>query len=297
MGLGFLGIDFNFIDWFSFNDVPSLVDETTSLGQFAGQYAAVQTNWVYTIGAVLCMFILLAKRNKKWYWYGFFAIVAVMSFTSVGMHTANYGELTPGVLTTKLLGSYIDMSFTELMAWSAVSCFVMEFYRDNLKKRNVLLIIEGVLCFIVLAVLTYEVFVVHNRPLWIGGRDENGLPYDMGGDHGGLSLAEFGCFLTALPILYVFANGFKKMEKVERSLFIMTILAFLIGFIVTSLYGDNEINSFLLGNIHTHSLWHILTALGTILICFWVDQRTMNDELRAKGLLETKTKEKKVKVS
>ncbi len=266
-------MNLNFIDWVAFKDiaVDAITETSTTLGEYCAQYAAVQTNWVYTIAAIVGIAILLMKKNKKWYWYVFLLLYMFMSVTSVGMHTANYGEFMPGVLTTKLLASYVDMSFTELVAWSGVCSFAMEFYEDNKKLRNKFLIFETVIMLIVLSVLTYEVFVLHDRPLYIGG---GGAPMD--GKTGGLSLAEFGCFITALPILYILGANFKKMQKNEKSIFILIILTFLVAFIITSLWGDNEINTFLLGNLHGHSLWHILGAIAELEVVFWVDQRETN---------------------
>lgn len=268
----------NFIDWPSFKDV--ILEGGTSLAEYAAQYAAVQTNWVYTLAAIIAIAILLIKKNKKWYWYLFILLYMIMSVTSVGMHTANYGEFQPGVLTTKLLASYVDMSFTELVAWSGVCAFAFEFYQkaDEKKKRNVFLIGVTVIMAIVLSVLTYEVFVLHDRPLYIGG---GGAPMD--GKTGGLSLAEFGCFLTALPILYLLGANFRKMTSSEKIQFILIILTFLAAFIITSIWGDNEINTFLLGNIHGHSIWHILTALAIFEVVIWVDQRTVNEKIRELG--------------
>ena len=131
---------------------------------------------------------------------------------------------------------------------------------------------------VVLGVLTYEVFVLHDRPLYIGG---GGAPMD--GKTGGLSLAEFGCFLTALPIIYLLVANFKKLTSTEKALFILIILTFLVAFIITSIWGDNEINTFILGNIHGHSIWHILTALAIMEVVVWVDQRDVNEKLRALG--------------
>ena len=107
-------MELNFIDWPSFKDI--VLEGGTTLAEYCAQYAAVQTNWVYTLAAFICIAIMLIKKNKKWYWYVFILLYMFMSVTSVGMHTANYGEFQPGVLTTKLLASYIDMSFTELVA-------------------------------------------------------------------------------------------------------------------------------------------------------------------------------------
>ncbi len=270
----------NFIDWVAFKDI--LVDATTTLGEYCAQYAAVQTNWVYTLAGIIGIIVLLLKKNKKWYWYGFLIIYTIMSVTSVGMHTANYGEFEPGVLTTKLLASYVDMSFTELVAWSGVSCFALEFYENNKKLRNKFLAFETIIMVIVIAVLTYEVFVLHDRPLYIGG---GGAPMD--GKTGGLSLAEFGCFITALPILYILFTNFKTMEKNEKSLFLLLIGTFVVAFIITSLWGDNEINSFALGNIHGHSLWHILGGLAELEVVIWVDQRETNKNI--KKMLAEKT--------
>ena len=271
-------MEFNFIDWPSFKDV--VLEGGTTLAEYAAQYAAVQTNWVYTLAAIIAIAILLIKKNKKWYWYLFILLYMIMSVTSVGMHTANYGEFQPGVLTTKLLASYVDMSFTELVAWSGVCAFAFEFYQkaDEKKKRNVFLIGVTVIMAIVLSVLTYEVFVLHDRPLYIGG---GGAPMD--GKTGGLSLAEFGCFLTALPILYLLGANFRKMTSSEKIQFILIILTFLAAFIITSIWGDNEINTFLLGNIHGHSIWHILTALAIFEVVIWGDQRTVNEKIRELG--------------
>lgn len=269
-------MNFNFIDWPAFKDV--ILEGGTSLAEYAAQYAATQTNWVYTFAGLIGIAILLFKKNKKWYWYIFILLYVIMSFTSVGMHTANYGEFQPGVLTTKLFASFIDMSFTELVAWSGVCCFALEFYPDQKKKRNIFLIVETVIMLIVIGTLTYEVFVLHDRPLYIGG---GGAPMD--GKTGGLSLAEFGCFLTALPILYLLVANFKKMTKTERILLIFIVFTFLVAFIITSIWGDNEINNFMLGNFHGHSIWHILTALASLEVVFWVDQRATNELLEKAG--------------
>ena len=129
-----------------------------------------------------------------------------------------------------------------------------------------------------LLVLFFEVFVQKNRPLWIGGRDEAGMPYDMGGDHGGLSFAEFGCFITCLPLLYILITRFRTLPKNEIGVVITLLATFAIGFVITSIWGDNEINSFAQGNFHGHSLWHLFTALGTFVACFWVDTRTTNQQ-------------------
>lgn len=268
----------NFIDWPAFKEI--VLEGGTTLAEYCAQYAAVQTNWVYTLAAIICFAVLLMKKNKKWYWYIFILLYMIMSVTSVGMHTANYGEFQPGVLTTKLLASYIDMSFTELVAWSGVCCFALEFYQtaSERKKRNIFLISVTAIMVIVLSVLTYEVFVLHDRPLYIGG---GGAPMD--GKTGGLSLAEFGCFLTAAPILYLLVANFKKLSRTEKGLFLLIIATFLVAFIITSIWGDNEINTFLLGNIHGHSIWHILTALAMLEVVFWVDQRAMNEKLAALG--------------
>ncbi len=276
----------NFIQWFTYykmdwNEIIALVQgdtgfSATSFGQYCAQYAATMTNWAYTLAAICAIIILLCKKNKKWFWYMFFVIVAVMSVTSVGMHTADYGEFQPGIITTKLLASYVDMSFTELMAWSGVLCFIFEFYSDDLKKRNRFAVIMSIWAAIVLLGLTFEVFIQKNRPLWIGGRDANGLPFDMGGDAGGLSLAEFGAFITCLPLLYIIITNFKKIQGKERGLVILILATFAVAFVITSIWGDNEINFIAQGNLQGHSLWHLLTAMGTFEAAVWVDNRTEN---------------------
>ncbi len=73
------------------------------------------------------------------------------------------------------------------------------------------------------------------------------------------------------------------MTSTEKILFILIIFTFLVAFIITSLWGDNEINTFILGNIHGHSVWHILTALAIMEVVVWVDQRDVNEKLRAAG--------------
>lgn len=276
----------NFIPWYSlsllsWDDIMNLIKggdafTSTPFGEYCAQYSAVMTNWAYTMAAIVSILILICKRNKKWFWYVFFAIVAVMSVTSVGMHTADYGEFEPGKITTKLLASFVDMSFTELMAWSGVVCFIFEFYAENKKVRNRFAWGVTVWAFLVLLLLAFEVFVQKNRPLWIGGRDEFGMPYDMGGSYGGLSFAEFGCFITCLPLLFILITKFKTIPKGERGLVVMLISTFAIAFVITSLWGDNEINSIAQGNFQGHSLWHLLTAIGTLIAAVWVDNRTEN---------------------
>lgn len=276
----------NFITWFDFykldwGAISGMIAQdsaftATSFGQYCAQYAATMTNWAYTLAALAGIIILLCKRNKKWYWYVFFAVVAVMSVTSVGMHTADYGEFAPGTITTKLLASYVDMSFTELMAWSGVLCFIFEFYGDNKKTRNRFAGIVSGWSGFVLLMLTFETFIQKNRPLWIGGRDAMGIPFDMGGDHGGLSFAELGCFITCLPLLYILISKFKVIPKKERGLVVLLLSTFALAFVITSLWGDNEINSLAQGNFQGHSLWHLLTAIGTLVAAVWVDNRTEN---------------------
>lgn len=255
-----------------------LRDSGTSFGEFCAQYSAVMTNWAYTLSGIAAILILILKGNKKWYWYMFFTIVTLMSFTSVGMHTADYGEFVRYTMTTKLLASYIDMTLTELSVWSCVLCFTFEFFENRPKTKKTVTSLVSVWTVIILFVLTFEVFVVNNRFLWIGGRGPDGLPYDMGGDHGGLSLAELGCFITSLPLLYVLAANIRKMKAKERRLFILIIITFLTAFFITIPWGDNEINSLAQGNLHGHSIWHIMTAVGVMLIAFWVDLRTTSRE-------------------
>ena len=149
----------------------------------------------------------------------------------------------------------------------------------------------------VLLMLAFEVFIQKNRPLWIGGRDEFGMPYDMGGDHGGLSFAEFGCFITCLPLLFILITRIRTLPKNEIGPVVLLLSTFLVAFIITSIWGDNEINSIAQGNFQGHSLWHLLTAIGTFVACFWVDTRTTNQnrekeiEEAVQAALEAKEKE------
>ncbi len=268
----------DFIDWLSFKDIIPFEEIETTFAEFCAQYSAVQTNWAYTYAAIIGIIILLIKKNKNWYWYLFLVIYCVMSVTSVGMHTANYGAFEPGVLTTKLLASYVDMSFTELTAWCGVCSFAMEFYqsKDSRKKRNIFLIGVSALAVLVIGILTYEVFVIHDRPLYFGG---GGAPMD--GKTGGMSIAEVGCVITVLPILYLLIDNFKKMTGNERALLILAVGTMLAAAVITALWGDNEIADFALGNFHGHSTWHMLGALVELIVVFWVDQRETNRKLRA----------------
>ncbi len=272
----------DFIDWLSFKEIFPLPEWNTSLAEFCAQYSDVQTNWAYTYAGIIGIIILLIKKNKKWYWYMFLALYMIMSVTSVGMHTANYGAFEPGVLTTKLLASYVDMSFTELVAWCGVCSFALEFYQspETRKKRNIFLIAVTAFMLVVLGILTYEVFVIHDRPLYFGG---GGAPMD--GKTGGMSIAEVGCVVTVLPILYLLADNFKKMTGNERALLILAVGTMLVAAIITAIWGDNEIANFALGNFQGHSTWHMLGATVELIVVFWVDQRTVNQKLAAAGAL------------
>ena len=205
-----------------------------------------------------------------------------MSVSSVGMHTADYGEFVRGEMTTKLLMSYVDMSLTELVAWSGVCCFAFEFYENNKSKRNKFLIVETAIMAMVIGILTFEVFVLHDRPLYLSKEFfTTGIAPAMDGKTGGLSLAEFGCFVTATPILYLLIGNWKAMESSERKLLLLTIGTFVIAFIDTSIWGDNEIANFALGNFQGHTMWHTLGSLAELEVVFWVDQRETNKLLRA----------------
>ena len=265
----------NFIDWVSFKDIP-LFDGAMTLAEYCAQYSAVQTNWVYTIAAIVGILTLIITKNKKWYWYIFLVLYSVMSVTSVGMHTADYGEFEPFKMTTKLLASYVDMSLTELTVWWGACCAAMEFHPGKNKKRTIFTAVVTAIMVIVIAVLTYEVFVVHNRPLYIGG---GGAPMD--GKTGGMSIAEVGCVITVCPILYLLIDNFKKMTKNERYLLILAVGTMLVAAIITAIWGDNEIANFALGNFQGHSTWHMLGALVELIVVFWVDQRTVNKEIAA----------------
>lgn len=274
-------MDFNFIPWLEFKEIFPVPGSGVSLAEFCAQYSDVQTNWCYTIAGLIGIIILLLKKNKKWYWYIFLAIYMIMSVTSVGMHTADYGEFVRGQMTTKLLMSYIDMSLTEYVAWSGVCCFAFEFYENAKKKRNTFLIVETAIMLLVIGTLTYEVFVLNDRPLYLSKEFfTTGVAPAMDGKTGGLSLAEFGCFLTALPILYLLIANFKTMTGNEKALLILTIGTFLVAFIDTSIWGDNEIANFALGNYQGHSIWHMLGAIAELEVVFWVDQRETNKKLR-----------------
>lgn len=258
----------NFVDWFSFLKVlVTAHGETMPLSEWCAQYACVQTNYVMTLAGIFSIVILLIRGNKKWWWYTFFAIFTITSITSVGMHTANYGEFQSGIITTKLVGSYVDMLFCLLIAWSGVCCFIFEFCdKKNIKPFTIMISCWSILTIITLSL---EVFVFKDRPLFIfgGGRA-------MDGASGGFSIAEFCCFLTALPILPIFIYNAKKLDKIEVRHIIFIISIFFVAFIVSNVYGDNQINSFILGNLHTHSLYHILNGMGAYTVVFWVNYRT-----------------------
>ena len=48
----------NFIDWVSFKEIP-LFDGAMTLAEYCAQYSAVQTNWVYTIAAIVGILTLI----------------------------------------------------------------------------------------------------------------------------------------------------------------------------------------------------------------------------------------------
>ncbi len=266
-------MEINFIDWVAFK-THEIAGSTMTLAEYCAQYSAVQTNWVYTFAGIIGILLLLISKNKKWYWYLFLAFYTVMSVTSVGMHTADYGEFQPGTLTTKLFMSYIDMSLTEYTVWWGACCAAMEFHPGKNKKKTYFIAAVTALMVIVIAILTFEVFVMHDRPLYIGG---GGAPMD--GKTGGLSLAELGCFITACPLFYLFGSNFKYMQKTEKRIIILLISTLLIAVVITSLWGDNEINTFALGNFHGHSIWHILGGLAELEVVFWVQHRAHNEQM------------------
>lgn len=258
----------NVIDWFSlFNIDVTVQGETMPLSEWCAQYSCVQTNFVMTLAGIFSIILLMIKKNKKWWWYVFFTIFTITSITSVGMHTANYGEFESGVLTTKLLGSYIDMGFCLLIAWSAVCCFIYEFC--DLKHRRPFTTAITLWTILTILTLTIEVFVFKDRPLFIFGGGKA-----MDGASGGFSIAEFTCFLIAFPIIPIVIFNTKTIDKTEFRYISFVISIFLIAAIVSNLYGDNQINSFMYGNLHTHSLYHILNGLGTLTVVFWIDYRT-----------------------
>lgn len=266
-------MNFNFIDWVAFKSVP-IGDGAMTLAEYCAQYSAVQTNWVYTVAGIIGILLLLISKNKKWYWYLFLAFYTVMSVTSVGMHTADYGEFVPYTMTTKLFMSYVDMSLTEYTVWWGACCAAMEFHPGKNKKKTYFIAAVTTLMVIVIAILTYEVFVIHNRPLYIGG---GGAPMD--GKTGGLSLAELGCFITACPLFYLFGSNFKHMQKPEKQIIVLLVSTLLIAVVITSLWGDNEINTFALGNFHGHSIWHILGGIAELEVVFWVQHRSNNERI------------------
>lgn len=274
--LDFILSAINFIDWFSFlNFDVTIQGVTLPLSEWCAQYSCVQTNYVMTLGGLFSIIILLIKRNKKWWWYTFFAILTVTSITSVGMHTANYGEFESGVITTKLVGSYIDMSFTIFTAWAGVCCFIFEFC-ENKNKRPFAFSITAWTAVVILA-LTIETFVFKDRPLFIFGGGKA-----MDGASGGMSLAELSCFLTAFPLLFIVIFNAKKLDKTELGIVSFVIAIFVVGLAVSNVYGDNQINSMFLGNIHTHSMYHILNGMGTFTAVIWVDYRTQKQLSAAK---------------
>ena len=69
---------------------------------------------------------------------------------------------------------------------------------------------------------------------------------------------------------------FKNIPGRERGLVILLISTFAIAFVITSIWGDNEINPIAQGNFQGHSLWHLFTAIGTFEALLWVDNRTEN---------------------
>ena len=54
-------MELNFIDWPSFKEI--VLEGGTTLAEYCAQYAAVQTNWVYTLAAFIAIAILLMKKT------------------------------------------------------------------------------------------------------------------------------------------------------------------------------------------------------------------------------------------
>ena len=58
-------LNFNFIDWLSFKDIFPIADSGMSLAEYCAQYSDVQSNWIYTVAAIIGILILILKKNKK----------------------------------------------------------------------------------------------------------------------------------------------------------------------------------------------------------------------------------------
>lgn len=262
----------NFIDWA--DKMADIFIEYTagipvSVSTYAAQYAAVQTNYVLMFAGILGIIVLALKGMsfKKWWWYAFFFVTATCAITSVVMHDAVYDEFQPGVLTTKLIGSYIDMSFTFAMAYTAIMCFVMEFTGKKMRKWGGLAITAFFIYALVF--LTIEVWVFHDRPLYFSA--VKGAT--MGGNDPGMSMAEFNCLLLALPILPIFFMSFKVFTKNEKRMLALTIGWFLLGLLMSNIFGDNAVAPILGGAIHPHSWWHMSAAIGTVSLIFLAQER------------------------
>ena len=124
----------NFIDWVSFKDIP-LFDGAMTLAEYCAQYSAVQTNWVYTIAAIVGILTLIITKNKKWYWYIFLVLYSVMSVTSVGMHTADYGEFEPFKINISGCGAFPNNNHIKVIWVGIEDDSILKDLHDKLDKE------------------------------------------------------------------------------------------------------------------------------------------------------------------
>lgn len=224
-----------------------------STDEIKAQYANLQTSIPLFLISIIAIVILLAKGQKRFHWYYVFITVFLCGIPTVLMHGADYGAFQPGILTEKLLFSFFDISFVILMA----DAFILAFLKEFCSKKAIKNIGLGVtlLAVFFIGYVAVEVFgPLHDRPLWIGG---NGAPMD--GTSPGLSIGEFGALLVAIPIIPLLIFSFKKMDKTEIILMVLSLTFMGTGFYFGT-YGDHEIPTWLNGLFLPHSMWHLISA-------------------------------------
>lgn len=244
---------------------------TMAIAEISAKFSNIQTSYMLFFVGVMCLTLMAIKGQKKWWWYYLFASVVICSFPTLFMHASDYTQFTPGVLSSKLVNSFYDISSCIIVAHAGIIAILFEFASKKILKKFAI----AVTAFDAFALIFVAVEVFgpqHDRPLWIGG---HGAPMD--GVSGGLSMGEFFCLITASLVIPLFFYSIGKMDKMEKKVILFTIVCFITSFIFGT-YGDHEITSYFA--IHTvpvyssfHSIWHMLSALSFFTLYVFADLR------------------------